>query len=439
MKTERNVVARICALAIVLAGAAGVAFALLPNTSTSLRPSGWWMLPLLAVGYAVAERSVFHFEFRHEAITFSISEVPTVFALVYLAPGPAVVARLVGSLAIIAFQWRSPLYKLFFNAALFSLELAISYHIMGFAIRQWGSSNTAVLFSLVLATAGAVIIGSVMVACAISMVEGGFIDRVKAELSLTCWVAPLDATAAAAMVAPTMLSPWLVLLAMVPLIAFWAVMRGYGSLEQRFRDLDDLHGFVRKVGPSLELDELATTAATESASRLRARRSSMVIFDDAAGHHRSDVGDPLPQLPERADDEHWVSVLTDSSARQLDGDTMRSLGLNGLADVGDVLVAPITDGNTVLGLLVLAERNGADDTFRKADVARLATMADQLAPTLRKAMFHERIEHEARHDALTALPNRTSFERLVDTAIAHRPSNTIGEGAGVVEIDPDYE
>ena len=33
-------------------------------------------------------------------------------------------------------------------------------------------------------------------------------------------------------------------------------------------------------------------------------------------------------------------------------------------------------------------------------------------------MFHQRIEFEARHDGLTLLPNRNSFERLVDAAIA---------------------
>ena len=47
------------------------------------------------------------------------------------------------------------------------------------------------------------------------------------------------------------------------------------------------------------------------------------------------------------------------------------------------------------------------------DTLRLGTLADQVAPSLRKAMLHERIEFEARHDPLTSLPNRTSFERLL--------------------------
>ena len=103
MSSERNPVSRIVGLAAFMGVVAAAVFATLPSHA-ALRSAGWWMVPLIAAGYALAERTVFHFEFRREAISFSISEVPTVFALVYLAPGPAIAARLVGSLLIIAFQ-----------------------------------------------------------------------------------------------------------------------------------------------------------------------------------------------------------------------------------------------------------------------------------------------------------------------------------------------
>jgi diguanylate cyclase (GGDEF)-like protein len=417
MSAERRIVSRICALAALVGLAAVVSLATLPN-SHSIRPSAWWMLPLIAVGYALAERTVFHFEFRREAISFSISEVPTVFALVYLAPGPAVAARLIGSLAIIAFQWRSKWYKLLFNAALFTLELGIAYQLTQ-RIYQWRPQSPVILlFALAADFTVAFITGSILVSVAISLIEGGFKDRLIGELKVSGWVLPVNAMVASAMVAPTLLSPWLAVLSAVPLIALWAVMRGYGNLEQRFRDLDALHGFVRKVGPSLDITELAATAARESAARLRARRAGIVIFDDTNGTRRHDVGEPLPQLPRGLSDHRWVPLFTAPEAKQLDLDQATAWGLERLGRVGDVLVAPIVDGVTVLGLLALAERDGAEDHFSPGDLNRLATMVDQLAPTLRKAMLHERIEFEARHDALTGLPNRSSFERAVDAEIA---------------------
>ncbi len=426
MNAERRIVARICGLAVLLGTAAAITLATLPS-SEAIRPSAWWMVPVIAAGYALAERTVFHFEFRREAISFSISEVPTIFALVYLAPGPAVAARLVGSLTIIAFQWRSKWYKHLFNAALFSLELGIAFQLTQ-RVYLHTTSPTVLLFALAINFAVAFLVGSILVSTAISMIEGGFKERLIGELRVSGWVLPLNALVAAAVVAPTLISPWLVFISVVPLIALWAVMHGYGNLEQRFRDLDALHGFVRKVGPSLDLAELATTAATESAARLRAKRAGIVIFDETSGNHRHDVGDPLPRLPHSPLDTEWAVVFSTRDARLLNEADSAEWGLEELARIGEVMVAPITDGTDVLGLIALAGRDGAEERFRPDDVARLATMADQLAPSLRKAMLHEKIEFEARHDALTALPNRSSFERVVESAI-----HAIDEGAPEVD------
>ena len=50
-------------------------------------PAPWWLLPVLTVGFAVAEFSVFRFIFRRESLAFSLSEIPLALSLVYLAPG----------------------------------------------------------------------------------------------------------------------------------------------------------------------------------------------------------------------------------------------------------------------------------------------------------------------------------------------------------------
>ena len=76
--TSPSAVARVCALATLVGLAAVVATVTLPDVSQSTRPAPWWVLPLIAVGFGVAERTVFHFEFRREAISFSLSEVPIV-------------------------------------------------------------------------------------------------------------------------------------------------------------------------------------------------------------------------------------------------------------------------------------------------------------------------------------------------------------------------
>ena len=71
----------------------------------------------------------------------------------------------------------------------------------------------------------------------------------------------------------------------------------------------------------------------------------------------------------------------------------------------------------MLGVLVVTERAIIGTEFDDDDAVRLQSLADQLAVSLRRGMLHERLEYEARHDALTGLPARTLFERYVAEAL----------------------
>jgi diguanylate cyclase (GGDEF)-like protein len=433
---ETKVVVRICSLAMLVAAAAVVATLLLPDLTSSTLPAKWWVLPIVAIAFSVAERTVFHFEFRREAIAFSLSEVPTAFALVYLAPGPAIAARVIGSLALISFQWRNRYYKLLFNAAVFALEMAISYHVVRWAIGRWPGSSVALLIALVPATALATIVGSLINSIAIALVDGNARGRLAGELRVSVRLAPMNALTAAAVVAPTLISPWLVLLSAAPLIAFWSLMKSYGTLEQRFRDLDDLHGFVGRVGHSLNLDEVMTAAVNDIANLLRAQRAAVVVFSPERPL-RASVGVELPDLPVTATDHRWVNVMGPRKSQLLDAAECAALGFGGLAAIGDVLCAPVREGESVVGFIAVAQRVGAQGHFRSVDVERLQTLSEQIGPNLRKALLHHRIEFEARHDALTGLPNRSSFERIVETELTKEHLRSADELAVIMMMDLD--
>ena len=422
-------------MAALVAAAAAAVTLLIPDFASSGHPAPWWVVPIIAIAFAVAEKTVFHFEFRREAISFSLSEVPMAFALVYLAPGPAIAARVIGSLAVISFQWRSRYYKLLFNAAVFALEVAIAYQVVRFAVGRWPDSSVALLVAIVPATALATIVGSVLFSIAIALVEGNARERLTGELRVTAWMAPINALAAAAVVAPTLISPWLVLLSAAPIIAFWGLVQSYGRLEQRFRDLDDLHGFVGRVGQSLVLDEVMSAAVADIASLLRAQRAAVIVF----GTERlvSSTGAALPDLPQSAHDARWADVLGPRRSQLLGAPECVALGFIGLAEIGGVVCAPVRDGESVVGFIVVAERVGAQGHFREIDVERLQTLSEQIAPNLRKALLHHRIEFEARHDALTGLPNRSSFERIVDGELASTSDRGADQVAVVMMMDLD--
>ena len=168
-------------------------------------------------------------------------------------------------------------------------------------------------------------------------------------------------------------------------------MQSYGRLEQRFRDLDDLHGFVGRVGHSLDLAEVMAAAVSDISSLLRAQRAAVIVF----GSERpltSSVGAQLPDLPMAPDDLRWADVLGPRRSQLLGAAECAALGFSGLAEIGGVLCAPVRDGESVVGFIVVAERVGAQLHFHDIDVERLQTLSEQIAPNLRKALLHHRIE-----------------------------------------------
>ncbi len=139
------------------------------------------------------------------------------------------------------------------------------------------------------------------------------------------------------------------------------------------------------------------------------------------------------RLPADARDPDWQSLIHSERTTVVSGAELRRLATSG-SPVVEIMVAPIRDESGVIGLLVVAGRTGAGKRFGNDDVVRLQNLTEQLTASLRRGMLHQRIEREARHDGLTGLPNRVSFERSVVDAGQARSS---GDLLFVIMVDLD--
>ena len=168
-------------LGIALFGLSTIAILLMPDRSMSTRPAGWWAVVVVALGFALSEQNVLKFDFRREAIALSFSEVPMAFALVFLAPGMALGARLVGSVWVLLILRRSPAYKLFFNIGVFCLEVTVSFLLFRSLLAWWGDGDAQLIVSAIVAMTLTSTVGSVFVSMAISRFEGDALNRIKTE------------------------------------------------------------------------------------------------------------------------------------------------------------------------------------------------------------------------------------------------------------------
>ncbi len=217
-----------------------------------------------------------------------------------------------------------------------------------------------------------------------------------------------------------LISPYLVLVALIPLGLLWYIIKAYGALDQRLRDLDAVHGFTGHVGKSLDPDEIIRSALVQTAEVLRTDGTAVIVFDDGDGATLKVHGVVGLQLPTYTGDPNWHSLITSERALLVPGAELGALKSSG-STITEMMVAPMRDESGVIGLLVVAGRTGASRRFQPDDLGRLQNLTEQLVVSLRKGMLHQRIEREARHDSLTGLPNRSSFERsLIDVAARHR-------------------
>jgi diguanylate cyclase (GGDEF)-like protein len=389
----------------------GVAFAI-PDFGEPLRDGAWWLPLALVAAFALTEASTFNFVLRRESVAFSMSEVPMAIAVVFVAPGPALVARLVGGLIIILFLRPQPAYKLVFNLALFTMELVCTYLFVRIIVESWGASDTALVVAVVVATVITSFVSTVLVAVAISRFEGNFRGRAVTELRLAWWLLFVNATLAGMVLSLGLISLGLILLAIVPIGLLWYVMKAYGVIDQRLRDLNAVHGFTGRVGQSLDPGEIGRAAVEEAADILRTEGVTLVLFDHLGRTLIESHGNVGVWLPTRPDDPTWHSRIAADKVSIISGNELepyRSTGSN----IREIMVAPISDQSGAIGLVVVAGRGGAGKRFGGDDLVRLQNLTEQLAASLRKGMLHQRIEREARHDGLTGLPNRLSFERSV--------------------------
>ena len=104
------------------------------------------------------------------------------------------------------------------------------------------------------------------------------------------------------------------------------------------------------------------------------------------------------------------------------------------ATVGVAAVAPLKAGDEFLGLLS-AGWKAADQRPSPTMLLRLQGMADQGALGLQVAGLLERIHHQALHDELTGLPNRTLLGDRAEQALAM--ARRTGGSIGLLFVDLD--
>jgi diguanylate cyclase (GGDEF)-like protein len=435
----------IVALALLGTTFAWADHALLTRTATPA--GGLGAMVLLAVCFGIAERCVVHLELGENAHSFTLVEIPMVVGLFTVGSGNLVIARVVGGLAVLTWQFRRSPTKLGFNAALFLTE-ASTYLFVFHAVSNGHLSGPWAWCAAVSAGQVMNVIGATAVWLAIAS-TGGEPDPFRRVITL-------GAASSAAAVSLGLLG---VLLAQDEPGALWmvgivgavlfAAYRQFGRLQAQYASLRQVHEFTKILATSPELSTTVRDALHQARTVLQASHAEMclvggsgqwtdirVSYDgtDFRTDHLDGLGNQDPLL-EHLRATGTALVIGRAAPRAADLDSIRST-----RRVRDLMACPLQSMDELIGTFAVFDHLGDVSTFDDDDLRVFETLANHVAISLQRARLVDELrvevvekEYQALHDALTGLGNRAMFEQAVEVAL--RSSRTTGTCTAVLVMD----
>jgi diguanylate cyclase (GGDEF)-like protein len=382
----------------------------------------------LVSAFALVEWRVIHVQFRAEASSFSLFEIPLVLGLLYTTPGRLVVATVGGvALGLLAGRRQPPL-KIVFNAVNLGMYAGIAAALV--AQSPLPDDERMIWLSIL----AAVVVGSAasfgLIILAVTLTEGFPGARRSIELlSFGLIVSVTNATiglTAGIVLARDVVA--LLLLALPAFLLFTAFRMITSEREQRER-VEFLYRSTRRLDVGASEAGLMTLLH-EAREMFRAELGAVVLWEE---DHVRVVRSAGPEEKTTSSAQAEVVDLVASALRDLGEPAMVSRDDVGplaelVATVGgrDAMLAKLRAEDRDLGFVVVADRLGEVTSFTANDLQVLGALARQSAilmhsDRLEQALTELRqLEHElayqASHDSLTGLPNRSALTEALHLA-----------------------
>ena len=428
---------RIMLLTATVAAAAVALFVIvvrsLPEAPTAV-PLPW---VLWAAAFAVCEALVVHVQWQREAHTFSVGDLALGAGLLLATPQDLVLAQVVGAGATLLLYRRQRGIKLAFNVALYALggSLATGAFALTSSLGTW--DWLAALVAILVST----VVADLCIFAVISLSEGRptlapLVEMLALSLPFTLGSAAVGLVLARS--AAT--DPAALALLALPSFLIVAAYRAYTGAREQQENLRLLHEVTSLLHSSGDSQEALGDFLDSVRSAFRAEMAELVLLGPAgregATVSRSREGDEsvvMAPLDDLEDHNRLLRLASASGALTTRTGSGRGQHLDGYAagrGLKDAMAAALRTDDRVHGLLLVGGRLGDVTTFSSSDLALLDTFARHVATSLERGRLEEnlrqvtdlkeQLRHQALHDPLTGLPNRTLFldrvRHAVDTA-----------------------
>ncbi len=383
----------------------------------------WWVLAGL---FGAAEIWVFHIQFGREAKSISLSEIPLVLGLFYAAPGPLMVARVLGPAVVVLLHRRQTPLKAALNMTLFFANGAVALATFRLLAGDSSVDNARSWFAAVAAVTLAIVVDLLALSQILRWYTGG-VRRRDGFVGSLAGVGIAGAAGILGLVA--VLTLRLGPLATLPLVTAGVVLmvgfRSYSSLADRHTSLEKLFRFSRELTGAPAATEVLPAVLEQARHLMRAEVAEVIRFragstaESSTGLWRydgsrvtSDAGKHVAMV------RTLIESLIREGATLLTHDVATQSAFLRARRAREAVVAPLVVEGETLGVLAVYDRLGEVRGFAESDVQLLQTVANHASVALHNEMLIGRLRHDALHDALTGLPNRSHLTALATSAVA---------------------
>jgi diguanylate cyclase (GGDEF)-like protein len=355
-----------------------------------------------------------------------MSEIPLMLGVVFAGPVALIAGRLVGAGVTRYIRRRQPLYRMAFNLALFYLETIVALTAYRFVLGARSPASLAGLGAGLVALTVSMVVSATFVTLAVSLDRRGMgLREIARSMGSGMVISFLSAVLGIVSLVVAWRDP--LALAAVAVVAggLYGALRGYGSLSQRFEDLESVYAFTSSIDAAVDTDELIEATLSQTIKLFDACFAEVVMARGVGSTAVSLAADGL--LARRPAPPAVVEAITagaDATAvfrlSELDPAIVEHYAGKGVTEA----IAALLAGGSGTATMIVVGRDGKGAGFTADQMRLFDSLARQARLSFERGRLVDRLrreagqkEHQALHDALTNLPNRLHFSIVVEDAL----------------------
>ena len=370
---------------------------------------------------------------RGEIMTFDLFGVPAAVGAVYTSR-MGLIAAVTLAVAASSLVSRNPLHRSVFNVANHVVGASVARVALGAVlgahaspIGPLGVASVALACLVFELTTMTGVVGAVTISAGW---PGG--DYLKSVARNSVMVFPLSSVLAVITIAVVDVETWGLALLAAPAIFLSLWYRAVNRSEIRFTNLEKLYAFMVRLSELSDTDEIIAATLEESRRTLGAERAQLRLpaslggircVLDTGGEVARDF-EPLTPLETQVSTGP-TSVVVPSTKR---------MSMPAGYHARDLMAVPVPLGDLGTAVMVVTDHDVEDQTFDAEDLRFFEAFAANLGTALTSSQRLDWLrlevaarEHQALHDSLTGLGNRTLFQTWVDDALRkRRPQQRVG-------------